>query len=73
MVAAITQAYEDDLKSVDWMTPETRAKAVVKLGQMRKKIGYPDHWRDYGAHDDHRATTFWATHRGPPRSSCSAR
>jgi putative endopeptidase len=49
MVAAITEAFENDLKTVDWMSPETRAKAVVKLGQMRKKLGYPEHWRDYGA------------------------
>ena len=47
MVAAIATAFEDDLKSVDWMSPETREKALVKLGQMRKKLGYPDHWRDY--------------------------
>jgi endothelin-converting enzyme/putative endopeptidase len=49
MVAAITEAFEDDLKTIDWMSPQTREKALVKLGQMRKKLGYPDHWRDYGA------------------------
>jgi predicted metalloendopeptidase len=31
------------------MSPETREKAVAKLGLMRKKLGYPEHWRDYGA------------------------
>jgi putative endopeptidase len=49
MVAAIAEAFENDLKTIDWMSPETREKALVKLGQMRKKLGYPDHWRDYGA------------------------
>jgi endothelin-converting enzyme/putative endopeptidase len=49
LVAAISHAYEDDLKSVDWMSPETRAKALVKLGLMAKKLGYPAHWRDYSA------------------------
>lgn len=49
MVAAISAAFESDLKALDWMSPETKAKALVKLGQMRKKLGYPDHWRDYGA------------------------
>jgi endothelin-converting enzyme/putative endopeptidase len=49
MVAAITEAFENDLKTVDWMSPETREKAVAKLGLMRKKLGYPEHWRDYGA------------------------
>lgn len=51
MVDRIADAFEADLKSVDWMSPETRAKALAKLGQMRKKIGYPDHWRDYSALD----------------------
>ena len=49
MVAAISAAFEDDLKSLDWMSAETKQKALVKLGQMRKKLGYPDHWRDYSA------------------------
>jgi endothelin-converting enzyme/putative endopeptidase len=67
MVAAISNAFAADLREVDWMSPETRAKAIAKLGMMRKKIGYPDHWRDYGALDvrrddmlgnDQRASSF---------------
>jgi len=49
MVEAIAQAFDADLRGLDWMSTETKAKAVVKLGQMRKKLGYPDHWRDYSA------------------------
>jgi len=49
MVEAVTQAYEDDFKSIDWMSPETRDKALVKLGLMAKKLGYPAKWRDYSA------------------------
>ncbi|HTJ62683.1 MAG TPA: M13 family metallopeptidase [Alphaproteobacteria bacterium] len=49
MVEAVTQAYEEDLKSIDWMSPETRDKALVKLGLLAKKLGYPAKWRDYGA------------------------
>jgi endothelin-converting enzyme/putative endopeptidase len=55
MVQQITEAFEADLKSLDWMGPETRAKALVKLGQMRKKIGYPEHWRDYSSLEIDRA------------------
>ncbi len=47
MVDKISEAFAADLQGLDWMSPETRAKALVKLGLMRKKIGYPDHWRDY--------------------------
>jgi endothelin-converting enzyme/putative endopeptidase len=49
MVAAIAEAFEEDLKTLDWMSPETRDKALVKLSEMKKKVGYPDHWRDYSA------------------------
>lgn len=48
MVGAIAAAFEADLKSVDWMQPDTKETALAKLGEMRKKIGYPEHWRDYG-------------------------
>jgi endothelin-converting enzyme/putative endopeptidase len=48
MVGAIAAAFEADLQAADWMSPETKAKALQKLAEMRKKIGYPDHWRDYG-------------------------
>jgi putative endopeptidase len=29
--------------------PETKVKALEKLGKFRPKIGYPDKWRDYSA------------------------
>jgi endothelin-converting enzyme/putative endopeptidase len=51
MVDAVAQAFETDLRTLDWMGPQTREKALIKLGQMRKKLGYPDHWRDYSALD----------------------
>lgn len=35
------------LSTVEWMTPETRKKAVGKLQSFRPKIGYPDKFRDY--------------------------
>lgn len=47
MVQAIADAFRDDLESADWMSPATREKALQKLSEMRRKIGYPDHWRDY--------------------------
>lgn len=49
MVSAIAASFADTLGSLDWMGPETRRKALEKLAAIRKKIGYPDHWRDYGA------------------------
>ncbi len=40
-------AFEEGLKSLDWMTEETRAKAAEKRKQIVVKVGYPDHWLDY--------------------------
>jgi putative endopeptidase len=47
MVHAIEQAMQNDIESVSWMTPATKAQAIVKLKGIEDKIGYPAHWRDY--------------------------
>ncbi|MBH9554284.1 M13 family metallopeptidase [Inhella sp. 4Y17] len=36
---------------LDWMGPETKAKAKEKLASMVNKVGYPDRWRDYSAYE----------------------
>ena len=49
LVNNLLKAYDADIKTLDWMTPATRQKALDKLHAFRVKIGYPDHWRDYSA------------------------
>jgi putative endopeptidase len=49
MIRAVEAAYADDIANLDWMTPETRAKALAKLAAITNKVGYPDKWRDYSA------------------------
>jgi putative endopeptidase len=49
MVHAIERAMQDDVESVNWMTPATKAQAIVKLKGIEDKIGYPSHWRDYSS------------------------
>ena len=49
LVHNLLRAYEADIKTLDWMTPETRAKALDKLHKFTPHIGYPDKWRDYSA------------------------
>jgi endothelin-converting enzyme/putative endopeptidase len=49
MVHAIERAMGDDIESVSWMTPATKAQAIVKLKGIEDKIGYPSHWRDYSS------------------------
>lgn len=47
MVTALEEALGDDIQNLDWMTPDTKAKAGEKLKSISNKIGYPDKWRDY--------------------------
>jgi putative endopeptidase len=49
MVKNLMAALRDDLATLDWMSPETRKQAAVKLDAIAIKIGYPDKWRDYSA------------------------
>jgi putative endopeptidase len=35
------------ISQLEWMGPDTKAQALVKLDAFSRKIGYPDKWRDY--------------------------
>lgn len=47
MVEAIRQAYREHIAKLDWMTPETKQKALAKLNAIHPKVGYPDKWKDF--------------------------
>lgn len=47
IVADLFRAYEARIKNLDWMSPLTKQKAVKKLHQMNRKLGYPDKWKTY--------------------------
>jgi putative endopeptidase len=49
LVNNLLKAYEASIKTLDWMSPETKKQALVKISKFTPKIGYPDTWRDYGA------------------------
>ncbi|HEX2666048.1 MAG TPA: M13 family metallopeptidase [Candidatus Acidoferrum sp.] len=49
MVHNLLAALRDDLETLPWMGPETRAQARAKLEAFAVKIGYTDKWRDYAA------------------------
>ena len=49
MIRAIEAAYAEDIAGLDWMTPDTKARALAKLAAIANKVGYPDKWRDYSA------------------------
>jgi len=47
MVKRIKGALSADIDAADWMSPETKKKAHVKLDAQIDKIAYPDKWRSY--------------------------
>ena len=47
LVDGIVAAFGDRLEQNEWMTPETREKALEKLDTLRVKVGYPDKWETY--------------------------
>jgi endothelin-converting enzyme/putative endopeptidase len=49
MVNALEKALGQDIQSVPWMSPDTKAQALIKLKAITNRIGYPDTWRDYSA------------------------
>jgi len=49
LVAALDKALGDDIKTLPWMSEETKKSAEEKLSMYRNKIGYPEKWRDYSA------------------------
>lgn len=49
LVANLREAYRVSITELEWMTPETRQRALDKLDKFTPKIGYPAKWRDYSA------------------------
>jgi putative endopeptidase len=49
LVANLIEAYRQSITSLEWMTAETRERALAKLDAFTPKIGYPVKWRDYSA------------------------
>ena len=47
LVSNLKDAYAERIKGLDWMSAETKTKALQKLNKFGSKIGYPDIWRDY--------------------------
>lgn len=49
LVGYLVDAYRESIGKLDWMTDETRGRALEKLEKFTPKIGYPVKWRDYSA------------------------
>jgi putative endopeptidase len=49
LVANLVEAYRQSITELEWMGPDTRARALDKLDKFTPKIGYPVKWRDYSS------------------------
>ena len=47
LIDNLIAAYRDSITNLEWMSAETKAKALEKLDKFDPKIGYPKKWRDY--------------------------
>jgi putative endopeptidase len=59
LVKNLLLAMGDTIRGLDWMGPQTKAKALEKLSTFDPKIGYPDKWKDYAGVAVARGT-LWA-------------
>ena len=64
LVANLREAYRVSINDLEWMTPQTREKALAKLDKFTPKIGYPAKWRDYSKLIIERADLYGNYRRG---------
>ena len=51
LVGNLRLALRERIKNLDWMSDETKARAIHKLDCYNVKIGYPDKWLDYSSYE----------------------
>ncbi len=51
LVENLRGSYGEAIAELEWMSPETKAAAQLKLSRFTSKIGYPDIWEDYSTLD----------------------
>lgn len=49
LVEAVRASLKEHIQQLDWMSDSTKQKALAKLATMKKKVGYPDKWKDFSA------------------------
>ena len=64
LVNNLIKTYDANIRTLTWMTPATRDKALDKLHHMAVQIGYPSHWRDYSTYAVQRDDLLGDVERG---------
>ena len=60
LVKNLQVALGERIQALEWMSDETKEKAMEKLNTFTVKIGYPDKWRDYTALEIDPKLTYYA-------------
>jgi putative endopeptidase len=47
LIANLRDVFRDRLAKLEWMSPETKGKALTKFARFTQKIGHPEKFRDY--------------------------
>jgi len=47
LVHNLIAAFDKRIDNLEWMTPQTRARAKAKLASLKIDMGYPSKWHDY--------------------------
>jgi len=47
LVDNLEASFTEHINALDWMSPDTRQRALTKLTAFKRKIGYPDKWETY--------------------------
>ncbi|WP_128547879.1 M13 family metallopeptidase [Larkinella soli] len=47
LVDNLEASFREHINGLDWMSAETKKRALVKLTSFKRKIGYPDKWETY--------------------------
>lgn len=49
LIDYLKKSYHKHISNLDWMSDETKVKALDKLNKFTVKVAYPDKWEDYSA------------------------
>jgi putative endopeptidase len=49
LVNNLQQTFASRIRNLDWMSDDTKLRALEKLNAFTKKIAYPDKWKDYSS------------------------
>jgi len=47
LVDNLEASFKEHINALDWMSADTKKRALVKLTSFKRKIGYPDKWKNY--------------------------